>query len=99
MSGTVAGGRKAAVTNKLKYGDSFYRVLGAKGGTQTHKSGKLYDIGFGGDPERARTAGKKGGSVSRRGKAKPNGQQLEDLLHYEKPKLKLKQFNIFRKRG
>ena len=32
MAGTKAGGRKAAATNMAKYGRSFYRRIGSKGG-------------------------------------------------------------------
>lgn len=34
MSGTKAGGLKAAVTNKAKYGDEFYANIGRKGGAE-----------------------------------------------------------------
>ena len=69
MSGTKEGGAAAAATNKEKYGEDFYAKIGSKGGTKTHESGKLYQIGFGGDRQRAREAGRKGGTISRRGKA------------------------------
>ena len=32
MSGTVAGGKKAAATNYEKYGRNFYREIGRRGG-------------------------------------------------------------------
>lgn len=32
MSGTITGGRKAAETNKIKYGEDFYKIIAAKGG-------------------------------------------------------------------
>lgn len=32
MSGTVAGGKKAAATNYEKYGRNFYRKIGRRGG-------------------------------------------------------------------
>lgn len=32
MSGSKIGGQKAAATNKARYGEDFYRVMGAKGG-------------------------------------------------------------------
>lgn len=65
MSGTKAGGAKAARTNKERYGDDFYKVQGRKGG-------KVCGIkkGFALNPELARLAGYKGGKVSKRGKAK-----------------------------
>ena len=66
MSGTKSGGKKAAVTNKEKYGEDFYRELGRKGG----KSGDHSNKGFAKNPELAREAGRKGGKKSKRGKAK-----------------------------
>lgn len=36
MAGTKAGGQKSAKTNKEKYGDNFYREIGAKGGKNGH---------------------------------------------------------------
>lgn len=62
MAGTKEGGRKAAETNKARYGKDFYAIQGAKGGKKTGMKG------FALDHERARIAGKKGGTVSRRGK-------------------------------
>lgn len=68
MSGTRAGGRKAAATNKLRNGNDFYARIGAKGGRNGY--GPDYKGGFGGDHELARRAGAKGGRISRRGPAK-----------------------------
>lgn len=64
MPGTLAGGRKAAKTNKLKYGEDFYARIGAKGGRNGHTGG------FAANPELAKRAGAIGGKKSRRGKAK-----------------------------
>ena len=64
MAGTVEGGRKAALTNKLKHGDDFYARIGAKGGRNGHSGG------FAANPELARIAGSKGGKISKRGLAK-----------------------------
>jgi general stress protein YciG len=64
MAGTVAGGKKAAKTNKAKYGDDYYSELGRKGGKNGHTGG------FASNPELARIAGAKGGRISKRGKAK-----------------------------
>ena len=61
MSGTKVGGAKAAATNKAKYGEDFYRNIGRKGGANGHTGG------FASNPELARIAGRKGGSISRRG--------------------------------
>lgn len=33
MAGTIEGGRKAAETNRKKYGEDFYKVQGSKGGS------------------------------------------------------------------
>lgn len=63
MAGTKAGGKAAAVTNKLKYGADFYGKIGAIGGKKS-KTG-----GFFANRELARIAGRKGGLISRRGKA------------------------------
>lgn len=60
MAGTKAGGRKAAATNRAKYGDSFYRRIGSKGGQNGHTGG------FASNPELAKTAGAKGGRISKR---------------------------------
>lgn len=65
MSGTKAGGLKASVTNKEKHGEDFYKKIGQKGGK---KKGILK--GFALNPKLASIAGKKGGSISKRGKAK-----------------------------
>ncbi|HJQ07963.1 MAG TPA: hypothetical protein VJ836_00615 [Candidatus Saccharimonadales bacterium] len=62
MSETLAGGKAAAATNKRKYGDNFYRVIGALGG----KKGRTG--GFFANRELARIAGAKGGTISRRTK-------------------------------
>lgn len=64
MSGTKSGGMKARNTNYERHGDDFYKRIGAKGGRNGHTGG------FAANRELARIAGKKGGSISRRGKAK-----------------------------
>lgn len=61
MPGTKLGGQRAAATNKAKYGDNFYANIGAKGGAKGHTGG------FYANRELARTAGAKGGTISRRG--------------------------------
>lgn len=60
MSGTRAGGLKAAKTNKAKYGKDFYREMGRKGGKNGHTGG------FAANPALAAIAGRKGGRKSRR---------------------------------
>lgn len=62
MAGTLAGGKAAAETNKRKYGADYYAKIGAKGG----KIGRTG--GFFANRELARTAGAKGGRISRRPK-------------------------------
>jgi general stress protein YciG len=64
MGGTHSGGIKARDTNKAKYGKSFYARIGAIGGSKSGTGG------FYADRELARRAGKLGGTISRRGKAK-----------------------------
>lgn len=73
MSGTHEGGLKTAATNKAKYGENYYALLGHLGG-RVSKTG-----GFGSDKvgvdgltgkQRAMVAGIVGGRKSRRGKAK-----------------------------
>ena len=63
MAGTKAGGQKAAVTNKAKYGPDFYARIGRKGGRNGHTGG------FAANPELARIAGAIGGRKSKRGPA------------------------------
>lgn len=64
MAGSRAGGIKAAEANKKRYGKDFYRNIGRIGGRNGHTGG------FASNPELARTAGSKGGKISKRGKAK-----------------------------
>lgn len=73
-AGTVAGGKAAAATNKLKYGEDFYEKIGAKGG----KLGRTG--GFYANRELARTAGAKGGAKSRRG---PNAPKLVTIEKHQ----------------
>lgn len=39
MSGTREGGKKTAITNKLKYGADFYQRMGAEGGKKSTTGG------------------------------------------------------------
>lgn len=66
MAGSKAGGAKASRTNIKKYGKDYYSTIGKMGGSVSSPK-----KGFGSSHERAVVAGKKGGSASRRGKAKP----------------------------
>lgn len=65
MSGTKAGGIKTRETNYKLYGKNYYKELGRLGG-----SVKGLMKGFAANRELARKAGSKGGSISKRGKAK-----------------------------
>lgn len=73
VAGTKAGGKKAAATNKEKYGSEFYANIGRKGGQNGHTGG------FAANPELARIAGAKGGTISKRGPSKnPRTPHLSD---------------------
>lgn len=64
MSGTLDGGKRTAETNKAKYGADFYKRIGAMGGK------KLVPKGFATmDKARVSKIGRKGGKISKRGKA------------------------------
>lgn len=63
MAGTKEGGAKAKITNYKKYGQNFYKKIGAKGG-------KLGTTGgFYANRELASIAGRKGGLISKRYKS------------------------------
>lgn len=69
VAGTKAGGLKAARTNKLRHGDSFYKNIGARGGRAGNTGGfASLERGIDGrtGPERARIVGSIGGKVSKR---------------------------------
>jgi hypothetical protein len=70
MGGSVEGGKKAATTNKAKYGDNFYRKIGANGGRNSNNGGFASDkVGPDGltGRERALIVGAVGGKISKRG--------------------------------
>jgi general stress protein YciG len=60
MAGTVAGGKKTAATNKMRYGMDFYKLIGHKGGKVSRGGG------FAANRDLAMEAGRKGGLASRR---------------------------------
>ena len=62
MAGTVAGGVRAGVQNKTKYGADFYARIGSLGGQKSRTGG------FYANRELASVAGKIGGTMSRRRK-------------------------------
>jgi len=63
MNGSKEGGAKTAQTIKAKYGEDFYAKIGAIGGSTIPTKPR----GFAANRELARTAGAKGGQVSKRG--------------------------------
>lgn len=73
MSGTKAGGLKAAATNKERYGDGFYSNIGAKGGRNGHTGG------FAANPALAKLAGSKGGRMSKRGAKNETWGKLQSM--------------------
>ena len=64
MAGTKFGALKAKNTIYKKYGNDFFKNIGAIGGKNGHTGG------FASNPALARLAGEKGGRISKRGKAK-----------------------------
>lgn len=67
MSGTKAGALIARETNKRKYGEDYYRVIGAKGGRNGTTGGFYYSMVNGYNWHKV--AGRKGGLISKRRKA------------------------------
>jgi len=61
---TKQGGEKVSRTIRAKYGDNFWREIGKKGGATKTEAPK----GFAARPDLAVSAGRKGGTISRRGK-------------------------------
>lgn len=64
MAGTKAGGQKCKRTLLERYGEDYFSRLGKVGGRAEVPKG------FAANPELAAEAGRKGGSISRRGPAK-----------------------------
>lgn len=73
MAGTKAGGEKTRETNYERHGRDHYKNIGAIGGTKAYKkdpvTGKALK-GFALNRELAKQAGKLGGALSKRGKAR-----------------------------
>ena len=66
MAGNKIGAAKAVATNKERHGADFFKNIGSIGGKR-----KSPLKGFGGmTPEKRIEAGRKGGTISRRGPAK-----------------------------
>lgn len=77
MSGTKAGGLKAAKTNKLKHGKDFYARIGRMGGRNGHTGG------FASMPTwKVQEAGRKGGRKSTRAGIK-NGEGKNSKVNRE----------------
>lgn len=66
MPGTRIGGQRAAITIKRKYGESFYRVQGARGGRASTTGGFWHAKYVKKDVESIREASRLG-AISRRG--------------------------------
>ncbi len=72
MSGTKAGAKKAAETNKKRHGKDFYAQIGRKGGQNGHTGGWASEtVGKDGltGYERAKKWGAIGGKLGKRGPA------------------------------
>lgn len=81
----LTGGLKAARTNKEKYGEDFYKMLGSKGGRNGFTGGYASEkVGLDGltGPQRAKIAGRKGGHISRRTK-KTTGDRQEKEYYWK----------------
>lgn len=63
MPGSSRGGRKAAATNKAKYGEDYYKKIGTKGGARSNTGGFWHAKYVLGDVDKIRKAGSKGGSI------------------------------------
>lgn len=63
MAGTLEGGKKAAKTNKEKYGDDFYVGIGSQGGSVHRPATRWFSL----HPELAQKCGRIGGTISKRG--------------------------------
>lgn len=63
MPGTKLGGQAARDTNKARYGENYYQVIGALGGKWDNPSQRP----FAKNRDLARAAGAKGGRKSKRG--------------------------------
>ena len=81
--GTKEGAKKASITNRLRYGEDFYKKIGSIGG-QRGVSGGFACLEKGADgltgPERARVLGAKGGRISKRGPAKKSTKIAVEFL-------------------
>jgi len=86
MSGSYIGGKKAAATNKKKYGESFYADIGRVGGKLGHTGG------FYARRDIARSAGRKGGKISKRVYTPEQRQAMSKAAHRRLSKNTTKSF-------
>lgn len=87
MSGTVIGGKRAAETNKAKYGSDFYANIGRKGGSNGTGGGFAYG-------DNGKKFGKRGGLLSRRPRiVKPDEplekEEMEELMKLSNKAIKI----------
>lgn len=68
MSGTITGGKQAAQTNKERYGEDWYKRIGAIGGKKGTTGGFAYaKLNYSeDDPRHPKNAGTKGVKISKR---------------------------------
>jgi hypothetical protein len=66
VSGTKIGAAKMLQTIKAKYGEDFYKRIGAIGGSKSRPETRPFSL----NKNLASTAGSKGGGISKRLKAK-----------------------------
>lgn len=76
----LTGGLKCAETSRRRYGEDWYRRIGAIGGRRGAADGVIK--GFAANPELARRAGAIGGRKSRRGKKDPDTKLMEEILEW-----------------
>ena len=74
LPGNILGGRRAAETNKRKYGEDFFRKIGAIGGKAVGYKG------FATNPELAKISGAKGGHNSKRGKDPKRAERVKKAI-------------------
>ena len=65
MPGTSQGAKRAAQTNKERYGEDYYQRIGKLSNASWERNGRK-PKGFAANPELAKLVGKKGGTISRR---------------------------------
>lgn len=94
--GTRAGGLKAAETNRKKHGKDFYSNIGRKGGS-IGTTGGFATVDKNGRHTLAQRAGRKGGTISRRGPAKPKADELGPIVSSIERKYKKEHKSFFKR--